>query len=197
MQHTNILASPKGIVSLWSSTNAEGPWEKAYELQKAQCNRLQMTAPTNHPNSECGGCAEESFYLLGSVFNDPNPQWDGHSVDEHSYSMLVNRGTVLSSPGWGTAARFWQLRMDETNGLHYIGTNYAALYGNILPLPPPSAVSTKIVAENGEDAIEVTWGAVEGAAEYVVVAHAKEVGKGSGGFERHVQVLALPASSRS
>ena len=203
MQHTNILASPKGIVSLWSSTNAEGPWEKAYELQKAQCNRLQITAPTNHPNSECGGCAEESFYLLGSVFNDPNPQWDeflrikGHSVDEHSYSMLVNRGTVLSSPGWGTAARFWQLRMDETNGLHYIGTNYAALYGNILPLPPPSAVSTKIVAENGEDAIEVTWGAVEGAAEYVVVAHAKEVGKGSGGFERHVQVLALPASSGS
>jgi hypothetical protein len=203
MQHTNILASPKGIVSLWSSTNAEGPWEKAYELQKAQCNRLQITAPTNHPNSECGGCAEESFYLLGSVFNDPNPQWDeflrikGHSVDEHSYSMLVNRGTVLSSPGWGTAARFWQLRMDETNGLHYIGTNYAALYGNILPLPPPSAVSTKIIAENGEDAIEVTWGAVEGAAEYVVVAHAKEVGKGSGGFERHVQVLALPASSRS
>lgn len=87
--------------------------------------------------------------------------------------------------------------MDETNGLHYIGTNYAALYGNILPLPPPSAVSTKIVAENGEDAIEVTWGAVEGAAEYVVVAHAKEVGKGSGGFERHVQVLALPASSGS
>jgi hypothetical protein len=203
MQHTNILASPKGIVSLWSSTNAEGPWEKAYELQKAQCNRLQITAPTNHPNSECGGCAEESFYLLGSVFNDPNPQWDeflrikGHSVDEHSYSMLVNRGTVLSSPGWGTAARFWQLRMDETNGLHYIGTNYAALYGNILPLPPPSAVSTKIVAENGEDAIEVTWGSVEGAAEYVVVAHAKEVGKGSGGFERHVQVLALPASSGS
>ena len=61
MQHTNILASPKGIVSLWSSTNAEGPWEKAYELQKAQCNRLQITAPTNHPNSECGGCAEESF----------------------------------------------------------------------------------------------------------------------------------------
>jgi hypothetical protein len=203
MQHTNILASPKGIVSLWSSTNAEGPWEKAYELQKAQCNRLQITAPTNHPNSECGGCAEESFYLLGSVFNDPNPQWDeflrikGHSVDEHSYSMLGNRGTVLSSPGWGTAARFWQLRMDETNGLHYIGTNYAALYGNILPLPPPSAVSTKIIAENGEDAIEVTWGAVEGAAEYVVVAHAKEVGKGSGGFERHVQVHALPASSGS
>ena len=36
MQHTNILASPKGIVSPWSSTNAEGPWERTYELQKAQ-----------------------------------------------------------------------------------------------------------------------------------------------------------------
>ena len=150
--NTNVMASPRHML-LASGPSAEGPWELAYELLKAQCNRLKLPAP---PNTDVPGVesdAKETFYLLGSAFNDAaprhtiptrgevatlnplklppsnpptlhpqhstlnpqpstlnpqpstlNPQFSTQ-VDEHERDMLVNRGAVLSSPGWGAASR--------------------------------------------------------------------------------------------
>ena len=209
VKNTNVLASPRTMELLYSSSGPEGPWVSAYRLHRTQTNRMSLQVPPNTDTTDNESNSIESFYLFGHCSNDRNPAWsmpwqspvfeeqdlDSMSsrglvtaVDDADADTDVARGDVKHWP----VARYWMVKILDANGMHYIGMNGLVLFGRVSPLPSPEDV---IVAhlDKSTTAVQISWSPLspaptEPAAScvgYKVVAFSGDtVGCATGGFQK-------------
>ena len=196
MSCTNILASPRGHMTLYSSSTSAGPWRKVYEVRRAQNNRLGLAVPGNTDKNDCESSCHESHYFLGHFINNPVPIWKtpgNGTVNEHDFRFRMNRGIVLFSVEEFSVARFWKIEILADNGEKYVGINNFALFGRINPLPAPTNIAVSTQNKDGHSEFVVSWSidstTLKKATSIKVVAFGSSVGRGSCGFERTCPVL--------
>jgi WD40 repeat protein len=188
LRSTNILASPRQM-ELLTGTSETGPWTLAYMLRRAQCNRLGLDVPGNTDANDNESSSDESFYFLGHCTNDHLPSWShratGGLIDDQDPQMMKNRGIILKGQGEVHVARWWLLRILDTNGSHYVGINHFTFFGRKNPLSAPENVSTSVVRFNHSDTLKISWStdSTHQAASFTVVAFPCGIGRGSGGFQ--------------
>ena len=184
VKNTNVLASPRTMELLYSTSGPEGPWVPAYRLHRTQTNRMSLQVPPNTDTTDSESNSIESFYLFGHCSNDMYPEWSmpwQSPFEEQDLDSMSSRGLITAIGDTEDAnvnvnvnvshwpvARYWMVKIMDANGLHYIGMNGLALFGRIDPLPSPedvvvsrvdanaNATATAIVVVVGE-AVLVSW----------------------------------------